>query len=1600
MRAKPCLSTSCNLSSSDRPSLRSVFCGLTALAAACVAAVAQQTWNPLDTDADGLPDAWENHFWQSLTQGAAGDPDGDGVDNLTEFQAGLSPILADTDGDGRNDSIGVPGFLNSERWNGVTEPWPKVFSSPAFLSGLPLKGFVGQTESPQNTGEYYLMRWRGTLVAPVAGDYRFYIASDDQSQLWLGDAGGSKFTRKKIASAHSWSGYRAWTATPFQDSGLIRLQAGESYYIEVMMRQGVSADHLSVGWVRPGQTAVEIIPGKLADGTVVLRGYEPDPLDADDDGLLDSWELGVGLNIGDNGSINSADGGYSDWDQDGLSNYEEWQTQGNPFSKGGNMGVFRRDIWTGISTSAVTALTSHANFAKPAQIAMMMNGGLKLGSYADNYGQRLRGIIVPPVTGNYRFWVAADDSAELWLSTNASRLNKKKIAFLNSWTSVDSFDATPSQKSASIPLVAGQPYYYEVLQKESVSADHVSVAWNVESPNWAREPGATATQSTDYSASYPASKAIDGSTSGSTFAQTNSQPNNWWEVDLGQPRAVSRIVLFNRSIAQERLSNFRISVRNSQGVEVVGQNFFVGTGSVGNSMTWDLPVAVTASKIRISLLGLNNAGNGCLQLAEVQVYDWKNLSVRQIVAADYLRSEQDEPLDADGDSLPDAWETKFGLSASDGGSTKVAFGEYGDPDGDSVPNLYEYLNGTSPTVPNGEPGKMQRDIWTNLAGNTPFELVTSPEFLEPANTRDTITSWPGGSGDDYGQRLRGTVTAPVTGWYTFWIAGNDGCELSLSSNDRKFLKQRIAEVGPGHQVFSPYFTFGGEYDKYAWQRSKPIYLVANTAYFLEVLHKENSAADWVTPAWQPPGGSREAIPFTALRSFSYDIDDVDDDDLPDSWESQHGLDPADNGRLRRGIEGALGDADGDQLNNREEFLLGTNPLDSDSDHDGTSDYVETRSLGSDPNRADSGTGAILTDLKGSEGTSLTGNWLAGPNDTLLSLDRRGSAAWPFTITTPGAKLIEVLAIPQGNTWAGSALTVGIDIVRLSDSKRWSLGTFPLRDDEGQSTRVLALLPWLQAGNYRAEIAIRNVSESRNVRIDRVRIIDPGGTDANGNGIVDWLETRLETENGLLTTTGASLVSPACLEGVCRNTGNSWLDLGNSTQALEAGPDNRWFANIALPVNGSPYALTAKFEDGLLEQPHTVTWTPTNVLQQATLTLRDGDSLRLTGFPGASADQGAVAISSSGQSVISTTANVPVVRKFELENWALASRGSSATQSSTYQGASASRAIDGNTSGYLSSGSVTHTNNGYLSWWEVDFGQDREVGRIVLWNRLDPGTRDRLSNFTIDVLDGTGVKLAYKNFYSTVVDEKFAWSVPRPVQARKVRITIHGYNFQGNGYLSLAEVQVFPRTTNAVLDATHTANNGTVTSGSTTVQIVSADFADPLEVRSERWRNWLPAVPASLPLEWDSRLKIAYDSQNGSSYNLRVAAYSNKLLHLLARSEMAGSVVAKGTVDPFLIGDPYDTGYVEVLETLPGGAIHGRISVVADRLPPGGYVQIEIWAGGAQFANGATVKNLGASAFDANGVAYVDVYYPSQAAISSFCASYRLRAADNTILSNY
>ena len=157
-------------------------------------------------------------------------------------------------------------------------------------------------------------------------------------------------------------------------------------------------------------------------------------------------------------------------------------------------------------------------------------------------------------------------------------------------------------------------------------------------------------------------------------------------------------------------------------------------------------------------------------------------------------------------------------------------------------------------------GSINREVWTGISGNF---VANIPVGTTPPNITDTLPSLeaPTDWADNYGTRLRGYITAPVTGSYTFWIASDNQSELWLSTNDNPLFKVRIASV--------PDWTNSREWNKFPSQRSAITSLMAGTRYYVEALQKEGEGGDNLAVGWATPGQSTPvAIPGSVLSPFS------------------------------------------------------------------------------------------------------------------------------------------------------------------------------------------------------------------------------------------------------------------------------------------------------------------------------------------------------------------------------------------------------------------------------------------------------------------------------------------------------------------------------------------------------------------------------------------------------------------------------------------------------------------------------------------------------------------------------------------------------------
>jgi hypothetical protein len=123
----------------------------------------------------------------------------------------------------------------------------------------PVYGFQSKNDSqysPESFGSYT----RGYLEAPTNGNYIFFIASDNASELWLSTDDTTNNLQLIAYETNSGTALFSGPRLSQRESAPITLVGGQKYYLEVY-HQASSADssYVEVGWERPDGVQ-EIIP--------------------------------------------------------------------------------------------------------------------------------------------------------------------------------------------------------------------------------------------------------------------------------------------------------------------------------------------------------------------------------------------------------------------------------------------------------------------------------------------------------------------------------------------------------------------------------------------------------------------------------------------------------------------------------------------------------------------------------------------------------------------------------------------------------------------------------------------------------------------------------------------------------------------------------------------------------------------------------------------------------------------------------------------------------------------------------------------------------------------------------------------------------------------------------------------------------------------------------------------------------------------------------------------------------------------------------------------------------------------------------------------
>jgi hypothetical protein len=159
-----------------------------------------------------------------------------------------------------NTAVGTQNIFLREYWldisgNSVSD----LTSDPDYPYNPSGSEYLAIFETPTNFADNYGTRVCGYIQPPCDGNYTFWIASDNQSQLWLSTSLNPADV-SLIATVPDWTRPREWNKYPSQMSPSVPLLAGQRYYIEALHKEGAGGDDLAVAWEGPGMSQQVITP--------------------------------------------------------------------------------------------------------------------------------------------------------------------------------------------------------------------------------------------------------------------------------------------------------------------------------------------------------------------------------------------------------------------------------------------------------------------------------------------------------------------------------------------------------------------------------------------------------------------------------------------------------------------------------------------------------------------------------------------------------------------------------------------------------------------------------------------------------------------------------------------------------------------------------------------------------------------------------------------------------------------------------------------------------------------------------------------------------------------------------------------------------------------------------------------------------------------------------------------------------------------------------------------------------------------------------------------------------------------------------------------
>lgn len=140
---------------------------------------------------------------------------------------------------------------------------------------------------------------------------------------------------------------------------------------------------------------------------------------------------------------------------------------------------FTREVWKNEKLDSSQALETSSVFDRAADETAGATEASGFSAYGNNYLQRLRGVIRPPVDGEYLFFLTSDDHSVLTITPVGDPRSTEVIARVDGYSDPENWDAMPSQTSRAVALRADTSYTLEARHAQGGGGNHVAIGWQL-----------------------------------------------------------------------------------------------------------------------------------------------------------------------------------------------------------------------------------------------------------------------------------------------------------------------------------------------------------------------------------------------------------------------------------------------------------------------------------------------------------------------------------------------------------------------------------------------------------------------------------------------------------------------------------------------------------------------------------------------------------------------------------------------------------------------------------------------------------------------------------------------------------------------------------------------------------------------------------------------------------------------------------------------------------------------------------------------------------------------------------------------------------------